>query len=896
MSSGTEGTIGWRSRNLYGLLRQYELGRQSVGHLIGSGVDVFSPSASSSSGSGVKRNATGTDGPAKINPTAIPVYPKFFGIAVKKVLDGAAGRLSVNPIDPLARVEMEKEQARIKGRVMLRKVYGEDEDVKPLLKSPVLAPEPGEPTDMDSVEIYGLGKRHRSAMEGEMTWEYISNANKWEDIKALAARDLVGKGFAVTRDDTEGPFISIRHVDGRNLVISNCVYPDFSDIRHIGELRVLTVPQLLAAIPQTASDKLKGAFGEGLAGVLNGVGIVQAPNLNENTFMSGGKVAILDLEIITSDPEAREERTNKHGNIVFGATDPKKNTPPAGGKIVRRTRMGLYKCKWVVGTDIVYDFGPASAQKRQLYGGSANPARVFSSFNIVAGDMEDMKPFSRTEAVTGAVDAMLTAWYRLQHAINIHVPKGFSIDVDAIAEINIEGPNGKKMGPNEIMRLFFSRGILLHSSSAISDDRQVRKSIEVLSGKMDGELQEFWTSFMNCMEIIRQTMGLNEQTDASSANPKALTTLANQAEAGTNNALSDLIRAIQRLQVQQCESVMLRAQGLVKSARLTGSGDDELIVAALGQGTASVLSEGPCIDRYTLGAVIEAGPTNEDLTLFGEALTMSVQQALITPADINMLNTIKNFKQRQLFLDVRIKQAKEAQQQEKKADVEYNAQVQQQSAQAAEEQRRQTAKMQFDLDVALEKLKAENELRKQDLIGRYANESDRIRATGYSEAGFIQAKSRDTSNARDNYTSLMEKGLPEIAATITTDSSLESRANDARDFNAPNFTANAEDFQSRAAPLTAGGQELEVPQAPEPQPEENPMLREGMANSVASGEQPSQPSQPGYGPGATGDPAAVMQQRMESGQPLFDQEQAGGEDAEEDEGQGQEEWEDDQVA
>ena len=879
-SKDKPGVIGWHSREHYDLWRSYELGRQKVDHLIGSGVEVLLKGSKSSKSTSVT---------AQINPKTIPIYPKFFGIAVNLIL-ATAGNVVINPIDPQAAIEVQTERARIESRAQLREVLKGDPEGEVLLATPALRLEPGEPKDMESAQAAALGLRHLSAMQGEVVWKYFSNANKWDDVKALVARDLVGKGVACVRDDSEGPFIAIRHVDIRNLIVSPCAYPDFRDLRHIGEIRILTVPQLMAeASGQVSDGDMKVAWKNGIANALSGINISQASGINENSFLLAGKLAVLDLNIISTDEEAREERTNKYGNKVFGGADPSRKRAPKNGRVLRRKRVGLYRAKWIVGTDIIYDFGPATNQKRKLYGGNSNPAQALCDYTLVTADIEDMVPYGRTDAVMSSVDAMVSAWFRLQHGLNIAVPNGFAIDIDALAELGLTNDDGSNMSEKDILTLFFSRGILLYSSSAISDGSQMRKAVESIASEISGQLREFWISFQNCIEIIRQTMGLNEQTDASSADPKALTTLANMAAQGTNNALSDVIRAIRRLEVQTSESVVLRAQGMVKSARINGTGEDELIIAALGQDTADALGDGPIIDRYTLGAVYEEGPNAEQVQLFNEALQTAVTQGLFTAGDINQLQMYSNLKQRQLFLDSRMKANKEEQRHRELENIKANADAQQQGSLALEKEKQKSMILEIQAKMKLDDHMTDNLIRKEKETAEIIFERERIRTSGYDEASYIQAAGKDAANARDNWARLKQAGMDEAAEQIAVNSGLELRADKNMEENGPQtrtpqgFDVNVmEGLQSRVAPLTAGG--VPLPGTEDTQmehPEEDgagmeqagagaavdgdPMMQEAM---MGGGEDPEQGSAaPAIDPAQL---QQLLQSRMAEGGPLSD--------------------------
>ena len=157
-----------------------------------------------------------------------------------------------------------------------------------------------------------------------------------------------------------------------------------------------------------------------------------------------------------------------------------------------------------------------------------------------------------------------------------------------------------------------------------------------------------------------------------------------------------------------------------------------------------------------------------------------------------------------------------------------NGQIQQQSAMAAEQAKQQTAQMQAQIDIQILQAKTEFEAKLIELRGQFDLERERIAATGRVESSFVQAKERDTANIRDNKTKLMQADKMEDMGEIDVPAELESRV----------------------APETAGGEQLDLSQlgeidlSSEPTPEEQQMAQQEMMGQQMGGQEQMMQEQP----------------------------------------------------
>jgi hypothetical protein len=740
------GSIGWRSRDKYEWVKTYAQGRQATDRY----KKILTP------------DQDPTNNTLVVDWSVLPIIPKFRRIALS-LLEKQNYDIQIDPIDAFAASEIDEKLKKIKVKIAMREAM-QSMGMADLTESPVVAQEAGEPDDLDGMQVLELGIRHNAAMEAEQVVELTFSQNDYPALRRQVLQDLFDYGFASYKDYRDGDLVGVRRVDPRRMLLNYCTYPDFRDLRYVGEIVETPVAQL---IPMS-NGELSEEDIKFLYMYANSNQWRQATPLGNayygsySDFWNKGKVQVLDLEIYSTDELVREERVDKRGNVIFGkASFEDYNNKKE--KYKRKQIQGGYRIKWVVGTDLCFDYGRLYDMKRD----PLNIARIKSSYHLCASDFYDMKTFSRMEAIIPYADSIQLAYARLQHELNTAVPHGFMIDLSALEEISLTG-GGEKMTPYDILDLYFQRGVLVTRSVNMNNQQIRMKAVEELAGGVGNSIQEYWTLINQNIDLIRQTLGLNELTDGSTPNPKFLTTIANLAATGTNNAMGDIFAADRQLAESLAESIIIRVQDIIKA----GHGQD--FEKALGSGTVEFLKVSPEISKYTFGITIVDKPTAEEKAKLDELMKVALQSGQVNIDDVIRLQNIQNIKQAELFLAYKVKKNLEKKQKEALQAQQMNGQIQQQSAMVSEQAKQQTAQLQTELDIKLIQAKAEMEAKLIQLRGDFDLERERIAASGRVESSFVQAKERDVANLRDNKTKLLKEDLDAKINVIDAEAELKS--------------------------------------------------------------------------------------------------------------------------
>ena len=290
--------------------------------------------------------------------TPLGVFTKYRELAIAIV-----GKMDYNvnatPIDILAYDEIQgyfkSQEVKIKLREQLGKINPE------LAQSGPAAMLPGEPEDMDELEIQkNFTYKHNMAVELEEGIEAVLNHNNFDEQRAKVRRSIFDFGVGGYKEfiDTNGA-IKIRAIDPSSLVMSRVTKRDFSDWEYVGEVIEMTIADIKAQAGDSFTEDQYRKMAEqarGKFGNPNKFPIGTIHSMSYDDF----KVRVLDLEWFSVDHFAYEKNIDKRGNKHISRTNPKKE----GDNIERHSVKTVYKAKWLIDSEYMWDWGLATDMKR----------------------------------------------------------------------------------------------------------------------------------------------------------------------------------------------------------------------------------------------------------------------------------------------------------------------------------------------------------------------------------------------------------------------------------------------------------------------------------------------------------------------------------------------------
>jgi hypothetical protein len=393
------------------------------------------------------------------------------------------------------------------------------------------------------------------------------------------------------------------------------------------------------------------------------------------------KINVLDLEFKSVNDLYFEHRSNKSGNPETRKADKVKR----GGDYSTGQYTAIYKCKWIIGTDYIYDSGLATDMKRKK-----NALRDTSfSFHVVAPSQDQMRFFGIVETMIPVADQIQIMWLKLQNYILNMVPPGIRFNLDALENINL-GHGGEAWKPSKILDLYRQRGDMAFRGLDKEGNPFAGVPIEPIQNFVTGEIQNMVMIINSYLGLLRDNIGFNEITDGSTPDPRTLNGVANIAYQNTSNALSSLFKAEKYLNESVSDALLVRMQDAFSKGH-------KGYLAALGGNTMKFWMSKTDITAHELSLVVEDKPSDEEMMMLNQRMSVAMESGQITVADSTYIDTIDNIKEKAAVLAFRVKKNQEEAHARQMQQIEANGQTQQHSAMVAEEEKRKTLEMEHQL-------------------------------------------------------------------------------------------------------------------------------------------------------------------------------------------------------
>lgn len=668
-----------------------------------------------------------------------PVISKYMDIIVSIMMN--VGRKAIaTPIDALAKDKADQYFADVRAKILMRDALME---VNPqLAQSPYLKPEPGEPQNMEELEMQmNYGFKFNMAMEAEQGIELVQYQNNLPVKRQQVSKDLVHLGVAGYKDwlDENGK-PCFRDCDPAAVVMSYCKKADFSDKLYVGEV----IEPSIAELSQYFNDDQIKVIENNAKNTQIWVDR-QYSNKNEKL-----KAPVLDIEVLTWNDIVYSRMINDDGNEVYKRRDysnienPERTkelsniydmeTRSFKSKYFSKKVECWYKIKWVIGTDLFYDDGKVSNQKRPK--DSLNKSE--SSYHFQAVNFTNMTAQGLVERLKPIVDEYQLTIYKIQDFKNKWLPYLIEIDLDAL-EATAMGKGGVTWTPEKILDLAFQTRALVVRKKDISGINVNYKAVDIHQTGMAAELQPLMADLARLLQEMNDVTGLNPVTDSSGSGERKLKSTAILDQQATNNALQPLMFAEKMLFESLSKGCIMRLIQAVKMGKVEG------VMTALGGNTVKFIQVSPDVALHNYGIMIADIPTDDDVNLILQQMGIGQQKDLFRPQDIFMIKSCNNLKQmEQLIGYLYEKRVKEERQYEERK-IQLANEGNQQSAIVSEQAKQQTLQVEYELKLQLEQFIAQKEERLLAMKLEAESRNADVGAISRVEASQVQAEAKVTS-------------------------------------------------------------------------------------------------------------------------------------------------------
>jgi hypothetical protein len=222
---------------------------------------------------------------------------------------------------------------------------------------------------------------------------------------------------------------------------------------------------------------------------------------------------------------------------------------------------------------------------------------------------------------------------------------------------------------------------------------------EIQSGG-GAKMQSLIQTYNYYLQMIRDTTGLNEATDASTPDPKALVGVQKLAAANSNTATRHILQGGAFLTQEICEQLCLRISDILEYSPTANA-----FVQAIGSHNVATLKEMKNLHLYDFGIFLELSPDEEEKQLVENNIQTALSQQTIDLEDVLDLREIKNIKLANQLLKIRRKKKmqKDQQMQQQNMAAQAEANTQQTNAAAQAEMQKAAAAVQNEIEIETQK-------------------------------------------------------------------------------------------------------------------------------------------------------------------------------------------------
>lgn len=429
------------------------------------------------------------------------------------------------------------------------------------------------PENVEELNLYdaegGFMPAYASVMERLLkhTFEFSS----WEENTIdRVISDLIVNGFAIVEDEFD-PVTCKARISYRDPEYAGVQYTreDAYEKPDYGFCIVFTKVSDLKRRGVLATEKDAAAFANTIAGRYGNPATDNwnADNTRSKYSYATGYDSYVAPEFRCYWIDVEDFQEVKHTNR-FGTskTYPKKDKTKTGrmDEIISTRRKMLYGCRWIIDTDLVYEYGYVPHQNRD---GLACPVIPLHAVKVTNTPLVDR--------VIPALDQYMLGWLKLQQGLSMAALNGYSIEIGSLSNISM---GNKKMDPLELIKMWRQTGILFRKDKNVMGKiASTSRPIEEMKGGAGEAIAEARMLMDNAVNIIEQMTGINPISMGAQPSPEMGKAVAEFAIAGTDSVLKNVVKKVNILKSNVARSCCLRLQYIMRDESKAKKGYGDLI-------------------------------------------------------------------------------------------------------------------------------------------------------------------------------------------------------------------------------------------------------------------------------------------------------------------------------
>jgi hypothetical protein len=644
-----------------------------------------------------------------LNFEILDIATKYVNVLIGKLIK-QNNDIGVNAVDKRAQDDRRKKrmelQEYVTNKEFLDKVSGKTgiEFESPVQEDVIPTPE-----NMGEVKVFmDMFYKEDYCMVVQDLIKIMNEQDNYTEILTEVARDLVEVATAATKVYRVGNKIIRRRCIPERMVISSTMKSLCDDVKYIGEYWDLTIGQFKEIVgDELTEDQYKKIAEKASSTSFDSINRDQYYQDNMCYPWDNTKITVGDFVWFSPDWETYQVGKNQFGDVAVtqkefdwwkklqqkGVTEEQFNKVNES-KVVRYALDNQYQCLWVKGTDFVVKFGKSKdmLKNESSLGKTVGPYTIYKMKKCV---MESTIP---------TFDNIQIQWLQFQHHSAKSVPAGPAIEFSALQDISIEGSGGKKLTPKEALRIYFETGVLLWRRRDAQGNLSNFKPIVEMAGGISNAMEKHFNFMIQDINLLRDQIGLNELTDASTPNSEMGKAVAEMASGASEDALRGLHFAFDSINLGTHQRTVMHISGMA------ATGLAPQYTEALGLQAMAVTALLSDLTYHELGVYLEKQPTEQMKAWINEYCKMGISKGSLYEEEAFEIQNEPNIRRAILLLKM-YRQQKIAQKQ-KEMQAQYKAEEEKNinSANATAEAARGTLEYEMQEKRALEMDKAEAQM------------------------------------------------------------------------------------------------------------------------------------------------------------------------------------------
>ena len=539
-----------------------------------------------------------------------------------------------------------------------------------------------------------LSYKQASEIAAEEAINNTLDFNKYNLTKKRVIEDLVVLGIGATKtsfNKAEG--VVVDYVDPTRMVYSYTEDPNFEDIWYVGEVKPISLQEIKKEFPHlTDKDLERLEKYQGNSSFL----------YNWNGRQDNNSIYVLYFEYKTYRDQVFKIKKTATG-LEKSIEKPDTFKPPMNENfdVASRSIEVLYSGAKVLGYEEMLKWELAENMTRP----KSNLVKVNMNYNICAPKLYLGRINSLVSRMMGFADMIQLTHLKIQQVISKVIPDGVFLDVDGLAEIDLG--SGTTYNPKEALNMYFQTGSILgRSMTQEGDPNPGRIPIQELSSNSgQGKIQSLISTYQYYLQMIRDVTGLNEARDGSMPNSDSLVGLQKLAAANSNTATKHILNSYLYITLKTCENIVLRTSDAIEFDLTKEALKNSISTWNVGQ-----LSDMDDMHLYDYGLYLDLVPDEKEKEQLEANIQAALQQGSINLEDAIDIRQINNLKLANQMIKLKRKQAAEAAQAASQANIQAQAQANQETAEKAAMAEIQKQQAVLDTKLKFEKGKSQFEV------------------------------------------------------------------------------------------------------------------------------------------------------------------------------------------